>query len=81
VPQQPLPQPRAQPRAAPAPAAAAPAAARKPAGQRKRNVWLFAGIGCVGLLIVCGIIAAIMPTSWWCLILTPLTWFGYNFDC
>ena len=90
APQQPPPQPAAQPRAAPAPAPApaaaapapaAPARAAKPSGGRKRNVWLFAGIGCVGLLIICGIIAAFMPTSWWCIILTPLTWFGYNFAC
>jgi predicted component of type VI protein secretion system len=88
APQQPPPQPVAQPRAAPAaaaPAAARPAAAKpaagKPAGGRKRNVWIFAGIGCLSIVLVCSLIMAFMPSSWWCILLTPLTWFGYNFAC
>jgi hypothetical protein len=76
APVQPAPQAKAPAQAAPA--AAAPA--RRP-DDRKRRIWMFAGIGCVSIAIVCGVIMAFMPTSWWCLILTPLTWFGYNFAC
>jgi predicted component of type VI protein secretion system len=80
---QPAPAQPAPPAKAPAPAApaaAAPPAARS-ADERKRRVWMFAGIGCVSIAVVCGLIMAFMPASWWCFILTPLTWFGYNFAC
>jgi hypothetical protein len=78
APAQPAPQPKAPVQAAPAAAAPAPA---RPSSGRKRPVWMIAGIGCLSIAIVCAVIMAIMPTSWWCFILTPLTWFGYNFAC
>lgn len=79
APAQPAPQP--MPPAKAAPAAAPPPAAARTESDRKRRIWMFAGVGCLSIAIVCGIIMAFMPTSWWCLILTPLTWFGYNFAC
>lgn len=73
------PPPRA---AAPAPAPVAAAAA--PAGEappRRSRKWLLAGCGCLVLLAMCGGVLYFMPASWWCTLLTPLTWFGFNFGC
>ena len=78
APPKPAPKPKAL---APAAAAAAAPSAARPSTGRKRPIWLIAGIGCLGIVIVCGVIMAFMPASWWCAILTPLTWFGFNFAC
>ena len=72
---------------APARPAAAPAAAM-PAAQPEEEVaprrsrrWILAGCGCLALLAICGGVLWFMPSSWWCTLLTPLSWFGYNFGC
>jgi hypothetical protein len=72
-------------RPAPAPVAApaevaAPAVEGEGAPRRSRK-WILAGCGCLFLLAVCGGILWFMPASWWCMLLTPLSWFGYNFAC
>jgi predicted component of type VI protein secretion system len=57
---------------------ASPEAEAKPGSPRR---WFLAGCGCLLILGVCGGVLWFMPASWWCLLLTPLTWFGYTFNC
>ncbi len=69
-------------RPAAAPAAAMPAAQpEEEVAPRRSRKWILAGCGCLVLLAICGGVLWFMPSSWWCVLLTPLSWFGYNFGC
>jgi hypothetical protein len=81
--QQPAAQPvaHAQP-AAPAytPTPAAPAQPQEAAGRRSRLPLAIAGGGCLALVVICALVLTFMPESWWCALLSPLTFLGYNFQ-
>lgn len=66
------------PAAAPAvqPAVAAPAAAE---GRKTRLPLTLAGGGCLLLALICGGILFFMPLEWWCILLTPLRFLGFDF--
>jgi pSer/pThr/pTyr-binding forkhead associated (FHA) protein len=70
--------PSAAPPAPPVQAQMEPAGEAAP--QRSRR-WILAGCGCLVLVAICGGVLWFMPASWWCLLLTPLTWFGFTFNC
>jgi predicted component of type VI protein secretion system len=85
---QPAPAPPVQAPAPPAPvphaAAPAPAQAQAPLagadeGLRRRLPLLLAGGGCLVLILACAAVLWFMPQSWWCLLLSPLQFLGFNF--
>ena len=79
-PVQPAPPPVQQ--AVPHAVSAAPAAAQaaKPAALRKNRTPLALALGgCLVLLIICGGIMWFMPQEWWCVLLTPFQFLGFNF--
>ncbi len=58
--------------------AAAPGVA--PAAPPKSRTTLALAIGgCMVLLLICGGILFFMPLEWWCVLLTPLQFLGFNF--
>jgi hypothetical protein len=60
--------------------AAAPAAGAEPEAPRKNRTTLVVAIGgCLVLLLICGGILWFMPQDWWCVLLTPLQFLGFNF--
>ncbi|NIS82380.1 MAG: FHA domain-containing protein [Anaerolineales bacterium] len=76
----PAPQPVAPHAVAAAPAAPPVAPAVAPAEPRKTRVPLVvAGGGCLLLVLICGGILWFMPLEWWCVLLTPLRFLGFNF--
>jgi predicted component of type VI protein secretion system len=72
----------ASPTPTPVPGAAAPTPAA-PAEESPQRNWLpiaLGGAGCLILLIACGATLYLMPTAWWCLLLTPLRFLGIAFE-
>jgi len=43
--------------------------------------WIVAGCGCLVLLAACGATLYWMPSSWWCVLLTPLKILGFQAGC
>lgn len=80
--QQPTPQP--MPHAQPAPAVTpAPAVSAQPqpaVSRRSRLPLAIAGGGCLVLVVICALVLNYMPQSWWCALLSPLTFLGVPFE-
>jgi hypothetical protein len=80
--QQPAAQPVAHAQPAPAitPTPAAPAQPQAAVGRRTRLPLAIAGGGCLVLVVICAAVLYFMPSNWWCALLSPLTFLGFNFQ-